>query len=122
MRERFSHSNEVIIVLNRGKISQSEPLPSVASILQITHMDQTLNSICQSLTFLLEHRDAGEGEEGGGGGGSRPRPRLRHNFSVAPSHESLPSYEQLSSSPSSFSSNNACLNPALNAAANHDSC
>lgn len=82
-------------------------------------MDQTLNRICQSLAFLLEHRDAGEGEEGGGG---RPRPRLRQNFSVAPSHESLPSYEQLSSSPSSFSSNNACLNPPLNATANHDSC
>lgn len=65
-------------------------------------MDQTLNRIAESLAFLLDHRDVGEGESGG-----RPRPRAGRNCSVVPSHDSLPSYDQLSSSPSSFSSNNA---------------
>ncbi|XP_049418414.1 potassium voltage-gated channel subfamily KQT member 1.1 [Epinephelus fuscoguttatus] len=67
---------------------------------KITHMDQTLNRIAESLTFLLDQRDAAEGE-----GGGRPRPRLGRTCNVLPSQDSLPSYDQLSSSPSSFSSN-----------------
>nr|XP_046250628.1 potassium voltage-gated channel subfamily KQT member 1.1 [Scatophagus argus] len=69
---------------------------------KITHMDQTLNRIAESLSFLLDHRDVDEGE-----GGGRPKPQGGGTFSVVPSHDSLPSYDQLSSSPSSFSSSAA---------------
>ncbi|KAM6950037.1 LOW QUALITY PROTEIN: potassium voltage-gated channel subfamily KQT member 1.1 [Lycodopsis pacificus] len=65
---------------------------------KITHMDHTLNRIAESL--LLDQRDVGEGE-----GGGRLRPRLGRSSNVLPSLYSLPSYDQLSSSPSSFSSN-----------------
>ncbi|XP_059214402.1 potassium voltage-gated channel subfamily KQT member 1.1 [Centropristis striata] len=66
---------------------------------KISHMDQTLNRIAESLTFLLDQRNVGEGE-----GGRKPRPQLGRTFNVLPSQDSLPSYDQLSSSPSSFSS------------------
>ncbi|XP_026175953.1 potassium voltage-gated channel subfamily KQT member 1.1 [Mastacembelus armatus] len=69
---------------------------------KITHIDQTLNRIAESLAVLLDQGDIG-GSEGGG----RPRPRLGHTSNVLPSQDSLPSYDQLSSSPSSFSCNNA---------------
>ncbi|XP_041793605.1 potassium voltage-gated channel subfamily KQT member 1.1 [Chelmon rostratus] len=85
---------------------------------KITHMDQTLNRVAESLAFLLDQRDAGEGE-----GGGRPRPRLER-IPVLPSHDSLPSYDQLSSSPSSFSSNTAntaaCPNPPLSTTFSQD--
>ncbi|KAG8001206.1 Potassium voltage-gated channel subfamily KQT member 1 [Nibea albiflora] len=77
---------------------------------KITHMDQTLNRVAESLALLLDQRDAGEGE-----GVGKPRPRSGRTFTVMPSHDSLPSYDQLSSSPSSFSSNpsstTACPKP-----------
>lgn len=80
-------------------------------------MDQTLNRISESLAFLLDQRDIGGGEVEGEGGG-RLRRRLGRTCHVLPSQDSLPSYDQLSSSPSSFSSNTAsaaaCPNPALN--------
>ncbi|KAG7242648.1 hypothetical protein INR49_020021 [Caranx melampygus] len=83
---------------------------------KITHMDQTLNRISESLAFLLDQRDVGGGEVEGEGGG-RLRRRLGRTCHVLPSQDSLPSYDQLSSSPSSFSSNTAsaaaCPNPAL---------
>ncbi|XP_070688769.1 potassium voltage-gated channel subfamily KQT member 1.1 [Pempheris klunzingeri] len=86
---------------------------------KITHMDQTLNRVAESLTLLLDQRDAGEGE-----GGGRQRPRLGRAFNVLPSQDSLPSYDQLSSSPSSFSSNTAstaaCPNRPLSATASQD--
>ncbi|XP_068433273.1 potassium voltage-gated channel subfamily KQT member 1.1 [Clinocottus analis] len=69
---------------------------------KITHMDHTLNRIAESLTFLRDQRDAGEGE-----GGVRPKPQPGRTCNVLPSQDSLPSYDQLSSSPSSFSSNTA---------------
>uniref|UniRef100_A0A3Q3JM99 Potassium voltage-gated channel subfamily KQT member 1 n=1 Tax=Monopterus albus TaxID=43700 RepID=A0A3Q3JM99_MONAL len=73
---------------------------------KITRMDQTLNRIAESLALLLEQGDVG-GSEGGG----RPRPRLGQTSNVLPSQDSLPSYDQLSSSPSSFSS--SAPQPAL---------
>ncbi|XP_076594643.1 potassium voltage-gated channel subfamily KQT member 1.1 [Chaetodon auriga] len=86
---------------------------------KITHMDQTLNRVAESLTFLLDQRDVSEGE-----GGGRPRPRLGRIFPVLPSHDSLPSYDQLSSSPSSFSPNTAniaaCPNPPHNTTISQD--
>lgn len=87
--------------------------------IQISHMDQMLNRIAESLAFLLDHRDDGDGE-----GGGRLRARPGPNFSVVPSHDSLPSYDQLSSSPSSFSSNNgktaAYPSPVLNTRPSQD--
>lgn len=84
---------------------------------KITHMEQSLNRIAESLAFLLDQRDAG-GDEG------RLRPRLGRTSTVLPSQDSLPSYDQLSSSPSSFSSNAAStalgLNPPLSAAASQE--
>lgn len=75
-------------------------------------MDQTLNRVAESLALLLDQRDAGEGE-----GVSKQRPRSGRTFTVLPSHDSLPSYDQLSSSPPSFSSNptstTACPKPPL---------
>ncbi|KAI3377396.1 hypothetical protein L3Q82_008585 [Scortum barcoo] len=83
---------------------------------KISHMDQTLSRISESLSFLLDHRDADGGE-----GGGRVRPRLGRTFNVLPSQDSLPSYDQLSSSPSSFSPNIASTaagpNPPLSTAA-----
>uniref|UniRef100_A0A3B4EXP6 Potassium voltage-gated channel subfamily KQT member 1 n=1 Tax=Pundamilia nyererei TaxID=303518 RepID=A0A3B4EXP6_9CICH len=74
---------------------------------KITHMDQTLNRIVESLAYLLEQKDAG----GDGGGGSRLGPTCN----VLPSQDSLPSYDQLSS-PSLYASSNTastvvCPNP-----------
>uniref|UniRef100_A0A3Q1EMB6 IKs producing slow voltage-gated potassium channel subunit alpha KvLQT1 n=1 Tax=Acanthochromis polyacanthus TaxID=80966 RepID=A0A3Q1EMB6_9TELE len=84
---------------------------------KITHMEQSLNRIAESLAFLLDQRDAG-GDEG------RLRPRLGRTSTVLPSQDSLPSYDQLSSSPSSFSSNAASTalspNPPLSAAASQE--
>lgn len=84
---------------------------------KITHMEQTLNRIAESLAFLLDQRDAG-GDEG------RLRPRLGRISAVLPSQDSLPSYDQLSSSPSSFSSNTAnttlCPIPPLSTAASQE--
>ncbi|XP_044057512.1 potassium voltage-gated channel subfamily KQT member 1.1 isoform X2 [Siniperca chuatsi] len=83
---------------------------------KITHMDQTLNRIAESLAFLLDQRDVDGGE-----GGGRPRPRLGRTSNVLPSQDSLPSYDQLSSSPSSFSSNTAaCPNRPLSTTASQD--
>ncbi|XP_069383102.1 potassium voltage-gated channel subfamily KQT member 1.1 isoform X2 [Paralichthys olivaceus] len=85
---------------------------------KITHMDQTLKHIAESLSFLRDQRDVGGGE-----GGDRQRPRLGRSCNVLPSQDSLPSYDQLSSSPSSLSSNNAAgtaANPRLSAAASQD--
>ncbi|XP_051234876.1 potassium voltage-gated channel subfamily KQT member 1.1 [Dicentrarchus labrax] len=86
---------------------------------KITHMDQTLNRVAESLAFLLDQRDVGEGE-----GGGRQRPRVGRVFNVVPSQDSLPSYDQLSSSPSSFSSNAASTavfpNPPLSTTASQD--
>nr|XP_019954999.1 PREDICTED: potassium voltage-gated channel subfamily KQT member 1-like [Paralichthys olivaceus] len=85
---------------------------------KITHMDQTLKHIAESLSFLRDQRDVGGGE-----GGDRERPRLGRSCNVLPSQDSLPSYDQLSSSPSSLSSNNAAgtaANPRLSAAASQD--
>lgn len=58
-------------------------------------MDQTLNRITESLALLLDQGD----------GRGRLRPRLGQTGNVLPSQDSLPSYDQLSSSPSSLSSN-----------------
>lgn len=81
-------------------------------------MDQTLNRIAESLAILLNQGD-GEGE-----GGGRQRPRLGRTSNVLPSQDSLPSYDQLSSSPSSFSSNAASVtlhpNPNLSISGSQD--
>ncbi|XP_038557647.1 potassium voltage-gated channel subfamily KQT member 1.1 [Micropterus salmoides] len=85
---------------------------------KITHMDQTLNRIAESLAFLLDQRDVDGGE-----GEGRQRPRLGRTSNVLPSQDSLPSYDQLSSSPSSFSntaSTAACLNHPLSTTASQD--
>ncbi|XP_014916484.1 potassium voltage-gated channel subfamily KQT member 1.1, partial [Poecilia latipinna] len=86
---------------------------------KITHMDQTLNHIAESLTFLLDQRDVGGGEVRG-----RLRPRLRRTCNVLHSQDSLPMNDQLSSSPSSFSSNNTntvlCPNPPRSSTASQD--
>ncbi|XP_036072444.1 potassium voltage-gated channel subfamily KQT member 1.1 [Oryzias melastigma] len=65
---------------------------------KISHMDQTLTLIMESLTFLLDQRESGGSESRG-----RSRPRLKRTGNVLPSQESLPTYEQLSSSPSPLS-------------------
>ncbi|XP_054892473.1 potassium voltage-gated channel subfamily KQT member 1.1 [Poeciliopsis prolifica] len=86
---------------------------------KITHMDQTLKHIAESLTFLLDQRDVGGGEIR-----DRLRPRLRRTCNVLHSQDSLPTNDQLSSSPSSFSSNNTnpvlCPNPPLSCTASQD--
>ncbi|XP_060924363.1 potassium voltage-gated channel subfamily KQT member 1.1 [Limanda limanda] len=84
---------------------------------KITHVDQTLKRIAESLSFLRDQRDAGGGE-----GGDRPRPQPRRSSNVAPpGQDSLPSYEQLSSSPSSVSFSNAPgSNARFTATANQD--
>ncbi|KAM7424563.1 hypothetical protein PAMA_000759 [Pampus argenteus] len=61
---------------------------------KITHMDQTLHRLAESLSLLLDHRDVGGGE-----GGGRTRARLGQTTNVLRSQDSLPSYDQLSSSP-----------------------
>ncbi|XP_034437392.1 potassium voltage-gated channel subfamily KQT member 1.1 isoform X1 [Hippoglossus hippoglossus] len=66
---------------------------------KITHMDQTLKRIAESLSFPRDQRDVGGGE-----GGDRPRPQPGRSSNVLSGQDSLPSYEQLSSSPSSISS------------------
>ncbi|XP_032374510.1 potassium voltage-gated channel subfamily KQT member 1.1 isoform X1 [Etheostoma spectabile] len=86
---------------------------------KMTHMDQTLSRIAESLAFVLNQRNVGEGEGGGG-----PKPRPGRSFNVLPTQDSLPSYDQLSSSPSPFSSNTACTtacpNPPLRSTASQD--
>ncbi|KAM4597241.1 potassium voltage-gated channel subfamily KQT member 1.1 [Fundulus diaphanus] len=86
---------------------------------KITHMDQTLNRIADSLTFLLDQRDIGGGEVRG-----RLRPRLRRTCNILPSQDNLPCCDQLSSSPSSFSNNNTntvlCPHPPLSSTASQD--
>ncbi|XP_071752287.2 potassium voltage-gated channel subfamily KQT member 1.1 [Centroberyx gerrardi] len=87
---------------------------------KISHMDQTLSRISESLACLLDQRDAGGGE-----GGGRARPRIVRTYNVLPSQDSLPSYEQLSSSPPSSSSTTttstgACPHPPLSPAASQD--
>ncbi|XP_071375203.1 potassium voltage-gated channel subfamily KQT member 1.1 [Centroberyx affinis] len=87
---------------------------------KISHMDQTLSRISESLACLLDQRDAGGGE-----GGGRARPRIVRTYNVLPSQDSLPSYEQLSSSPPSSSSTNtistsACPHPPLSPGASQD--
>ncbi|XP_034040665.1 potassium voltage-gated channel subfamily KQT member 1.1 [Thalassophryne amazonica] len=66
---------------------------------KIAHMDQTLNHVAESLACLLNQRDLSRGE-----GGDRPKPRQGRTFHVLPSQDSLPSYDQLSSSPSGSTS------------------
>lgn len=63
---------------------------------QISHMDQTLGRISESLAVLLEQKDSAEAEGGG-------RLGLRRGRIYVPGSDPLPSYDQLSSSPSSFS-------------------
>uniref|UniRef100_UPI003AB01A44 potassium voltage-gated channel subfamily KQT member 1.1 n=1 Tax=Centroberyx gerrardi TaxID=166262 RepID=UPI003AB01A44 len=87
---------------------------------KISHMDQTLSRISESLACLLDQRDAGGGE-----GGGRARPGIVRTYNVLPSQDSLPSYEQLSSSPPSSSSTTttstgACPHPPLSPAASQD--
>ncbi|XP_056872193.1 potassium voltage-gated channel subfamily KQT member 1.1 [Takifugu flavidus] len=65
---------------------------------KISHMDQTLGRISESLAVLLEQKDSAEAE---GGGRLGLGLRRRHNY--VPGSDPLPSYDQLSSSPSSFS-------------------
>ncbi|XP_041835968.1 potassium voltage-gated channel subfamily KQT member 1.1 isoform X2 [Melanotaenia boesemani] len=89
---------------------------------KITHMDQTLTRITESLTLLLDQMEVGVGE-----GKCRLRPRLRRTCNVLPCQDSLPSYDQLSSSPSSFSSNNASTvicpnNPLISTTSQDESC
>ncbi|XP_029354509.1 potassium voltage-gated channel subfamily KQT member 1.1 [Echeneis naucrates] len=90
---------------------------------KITHIDQTLSRIAESLAFLLDQRDVGGGEAEGEDS-SRLRPRLGQPCFVLHSQDSLPSYDQLSSSPSSFSSNMAttaaCPNLPNNTTASQD--
>ncbi|KAM6943266.1 potassium voltage-gated channel subfamily KQT member 1.1 [Xenentodon cancila] len=62
---------------------------------KISHMDQTLGHIAESLTLLLDQREVAAAE-----GVGRLRPRLKWTCNVLPSQDSLPSYDQLSSSPS----------------------
>ncbi|XP_028258325.1 potassium voltage-gated channel subfamily KQT member 1.1 [Parambassis ranga] len=92
---------------------------------KIAHMDQTLSRITETLSLLLDQRDVGGGGGGGGvgggEGGGKPRPRLGRTCNIHPSQDSLPSYDQLSSSPSSFSSNTAvCPNRPLSTTASQD--
>uniref|UniRef100_A0A8D3AA30 Potassium voltage-gated channel subfamily KQT member 1 n=1 Tax=Scophthalmus maximus TaxID=52904 RepID=A0A8D3AA30_SCOMX len=86
---------------------------------KITHMDQTMKRIAESLASLLDQRDVDGGE-----GGGRARPRPGRTCNLQPRQDSLPSYEQLSSSPSSFSSNTASAaagpNPPLSTAAGQE--
>nr|XP_054588210.1 potassium voltage-gated channel subfamily KQT member 1.1 isoform X2 [Nothobranchius furzeri] len=90
---------------------------------KISHMDQTLNRMAESLTFLLDQSDAGS-DAGSGESRGRQRPRLRRTCNVPHSQDSLPSYDQLSSSSPSFVSNNtsntACPNPPLSSTASQD--
>jgi len=79
-------------------------------------MDHSLNRIVESLTVLMGQRDAAEGE---GGGGPRPRPASTFTCNVLPSQDSLPSYDQLSSSHSSFTSNTASTAAAAIAFTTH---
>lgn len=65
-------------------------------------MEQTLNRVAESLALLLD-----QGDVEGGEGGRRMRTQLGRTCNVLPSQDSLPSYDQLSSSPPSFSSNTA---------------
>ncbi|XP_044211348.1 potassium voltage-gated channel subfamily KQT member 1.1 isoform X3 [Thunnus albacares] len=119
LQRRLDHSLGKITLFQSGTDrAKDKGTNSIGSRLnrmeeKITHMDQTLNCIAESLAFLLDQRDVGGGE-----GGGRPRPRLGRTINVLPSQDSLPSYDQLSSSPSSFSSNTAstaaCPNPPLN--------
>ncbi|KAM4631431.1 potassium voltage-gated channel subfamily KQT member 1.1 [Polymixia lowei] len=60
---------------------------------KIAHMDHTLSRVAESLACLLDQRDME--------GGDRGRPRGGRSFNILPSQDSLPSYEQLSSSSSS---------------------
>lgn len=82
-------------------------------------MDQTMKRIAESLASLLDQRDVDGGE-----GGGRARPRPGRTCNLQPRQDSLPSYEQLSSSPSSFSSNTASAaagpNPPLSTAAGQE--
>lgn len=69
---------------------------SVGSRLQrmedkITHMEQTLNHITDSLHLLLDQRDT-----------NRARGDTEHTSNVLPSQDNLPTYDQLSPSPASF--------------------
>lgn len=80
------------------KWSMSESVFSVvfACLHQISHMDQTLGRIAASLAVLLEQKDSAEAD-------SRGRLGPRRGRNCVPGPDSLPSYDQLSSSPSSFS-------------------
>ncbi|MEQ2248194.1 hypothetical protein ILYODFUR_016844, partial [Ilyodon furcidens] len=82
---------------------------------KITRMDQMLNHITESLTFLLDQRDVSVGEVRG-----RLRPRLRRTCNVLTNQDSLPSNDQLSTSPSSFSNNTSSPNPPLSSTASQD--
>lgn len=87
---------------------------------QISHMDQTLKRIAESLARLLDQRDVGGVE-----GGSTARPRLVRTFNVLPSQDCLPSYDQLSSSPSSSNAASTATcphTPLSTAASREESC
>ncbi|CAJ1049236.1 potassium voltage-gated channel subfamily KQT member 1.1 isoform X1 [Xyrichtys novacula] len=59
---------------------------------KMARLDQSLHRVAESLTVLLDQRNAAEGE-----GGGRPRPGLGQTSHVPPSQDSLPSYDQISS-------------------------
>ncbi|XP_061565218.1 potassium voltage-gated channel subfamily KQT member 1.1 isoform X3 [Cololabis saira] len=83
---------------------------------KITHLDQTLGHIAESLTLLLEQKEVGVAE-----GVGRLRPRLKRTCNVLPSQDSLPSYEQLSASPSFLTANTLPNhNPNLSLAGSQD--
>ncbi|KAM7015309.1 potassium voltage-gated channel subfamily KQT member 1.1 isoform 2-T2 [Tautogolabrus adspersus] len=67
---------------------------------KIANLDQTMNRIAGSLSLLLDQRGVHEGE-----GGGRQKPQLGQTLNAPPSQDSLPHYDQLSSS--SFSSHTA---------------
>ncbi|KAM8893359.1 potassium voltage-gated channel subfamily KQT member 1.1 isoform 2-T2 [Spinachia spinachia] len=71
---------------------------------KITHVDHTLNRVADSLASLLDRRGGAEGQGQGAGG---PRPRLGRTPNVLPSQDNPPTYEQLSSSGPTCTSNAA---------------
>ncbi|XP_064868458.1 potassium voltage-gated channel subfamily KQT member 1.1 [Oncorhynchus nerka] len=75
---------------------------------KIQHMDQTLNQIAESLTQLLSGTSQGQGDMGGAQGQGR---RRSQGVAGVPSQDSLPSYEQLSTT---------TLHPPLNLSLSQD--
>ncbi|XP_068596487.1 potassium voltage-gated channel subfamily KQT member 1.1 [Brachionichthys hirsutus] len=76
---------------------------------KMSHMDQTLSRMAESLAILLDSKDRR---------GDKPKPPTGRTFTVLPSQDSLPSYEQLSASSTASSSSTgpACPNPPFSTA------